>query len=297
MLFAYDNVLQFTLKNFTLALKQKEVKPDFKSLGLRFINNDLRQYTVEPSFRLKNNKVIGNFSIGIQQNNLNNKLKLNNRSNIFSANVTLNPNQKIWLSANYSNFGTVVRSSNVFTEDSISIKNINSNTSINGTYYLENSGSNSKSIGAIFNAQKTKEAYEFNRFNNTDFNSLFTSIYFNRSIVKVISYSAGFNFNRNTTAFVQMPDRLFNIESYGIYGNVSKPFFEKEKLNISINAFVNLAGTFNTGKTLAHGATLNSLYKLSEKWTWSIGYNYSKSKIEANNFFQQNINSNITVNF
>jgi hypothetical protein len=295
--FAYDNALMFNFSNVDLVLRYKQIQPEYKSLGFRFENSDLRQISIEPSFRFWNNKVTGNFSIGLQKNNLSNKQALQNNNQIYSANISINPSAKLLINLGFSNFGLIVKSSPSYIEDSISIKNVNNNINVNTQYFIYNDGSKSTSLGVNINSQKTTETYENNAFNNSDFNSFYSNIFYNATISKGLSYSVGINYNNSKTYFVQLPDQLYDIQSYGVFSNVSKPFLKEEKLILGLGGFINLSGVVDTEKKIAHGMNLNATHKLTKKLNLNLSYNYTQSQVENKSLFQQYFSTNISVTF
>ncbi|MBK6365557.1 MAG: hypothetical protein IPF52_19565 [Saprospiraceae bacterium] len=295
--FAFDNALMFHFSAVDLVLRYKQIQPEYKSLGFRFENSDLRQISIEPSFRFWDNKLTGNFSIGFQKNNLSNKQALQNNNQIYSANISFNPNAKLLINFSFSNFGLIVKSSPTFIEDSISIKNVNNNINVNTQYFLHNDGSRSASVGININSQKTTETYENNPFNNSDFNSFYSNIFYNSTISKGLAYSIGLNYNKSKTHFVQLPDKLYDIQSYGVFSNMSKPFLKEEKLILGLGGFINLSGVVNTGKKIAHGMNVNATHKLTEKLNLNLSYNYTQSNVENRSLFQQYFITNLALTF
>ncbi|MBK9736571.1 MAG: hypothetical protein IPO92_17070 [Saprospiraceae bacterium] len=295
--FAFDNALMLNFSTVDVALRFKQIQPEYKSLGFRFENSDLRQIAIEPAFRFWNNKLTGNFSIGLQKNNLSNKQALQNSNRIYSANISINPSEKLLINLSFSNFGLIVKSSPSFIEDSISVRNVNNNINLNTQYYISNNGDKSASVGVNINAQKTTETYENNPFNNSDFNSFYSNIFYNSTISKGLAYSIGLNYNNSKTHFVQLPDKLYDIQSYGVFSNVSKPLLNKEKLTLGLGGFINLSGVINTDKKIAHGMNVNATYKLTEKLNLNLSYNYTKSEVENKSLSQQYFVTNTSVTF
>jgi hypothetical protein len=105
-------------------------------MGLGYVNNDVKQYTVEPALRLLKNKINASFSFGIQSNNLLKKKITTTKNTIISANANFNDQKKLLLSISYTNFGLNMNSVPRFQDDSISIQNINQTFSFNGIYFI-----------------------------------------------------------------------------------------------------------------------------------------------------------------
>jgi hypothetical protein len=297
LLYAYDHSLQFNSNTFGLGLSYKWLQPDFKTLGFRFEANNIKQITIEPSFRLWKNKVSTNFSIGLQSNANTDKLALSTNNKIYSAMLNIVPNEKFYLNASVSNFGVNVRSNPNYIEDSISVRNINNNINVNSAYYISNNGGQSKSIGFNYNLQKSTETYEFNIFNKTEFNSLFANVFFNNQNTKSMSYTLGLNYTNSTNIFYQLPDKLFNIQSYGLSCNLSKSFLKDERLNTFIGGNFNNSGVVDEEKKLAYGLIAGLNFKMAKSLTLGYNYNYNSSPIAGRKLQQRNISLNLSNSF
>lgn len=297
LLFAYDNMIQYATRYWSIGLRQKEIRPDFKSLGLRFINNDIREYSAETSVKNKKNSISLNFNVGIQQNNLNKKQSLDNYTTIYSANLSYNPNEKFWLQTSYSNFGILIQNTDLLPNDSISLRNINGNFSLNTMYYFQNEGGNSKSLSLNINHQNSQEVYEFSPLNNVTFKSNFISLAYGQAVQKELSFNSGINYHKNTTLVLQLPDRIFDIEAYGVFGTINKPWGKDNKLNTTLNGYLNMSGVVNDDKKPAFGIAATAYFMITEKWALNASYNYSFSKIGTFSLKQNFFNTSITAQF
>lgn len=128
---------------------------------------------------------------------------------------------------------------------------------------MQNDGSNSTSIGINISSQKTTETYENNPFNNSNFNSFYSNIFFNSTKSKSFAYSIGLNYNNSKTHFVQLPNKLYDIQSYGIFSSL-QTISKQDQLTLGIGGFVNLSGVVHTDKKIAHGMNIIGTYKLTE---------------------------------
>lgn len=97
--------VKYTAKVFSLALQYKRIDPDYKSMGAFYMQTDVEQYTIAPSFRLFQNKLYINGSLGLQHNNLNRHLRTSSFRKIGMMNVSVNPSQVFGMDIQYSNYG------------------------------------------------------------------------------------------------------------------------------------------------------------------------------------------------
>jgi hypothetical protein len=91
---------------YTLQLKYERVAPEYQSLGAYYFNNDMRNITIAPSFRLFKNRLNLAANVGLQENNLDNAKASTTKRTVGSINVNYVPNEKWNFGGNYSNFST-----------------------------------------------------------------------------------------------------------------------------------------------------------------------------------------------
>lgn len=91
--------------NFGLALTYRRIDPDFKSMGIYFIQSDIEQLTVAPNLTLFTGKLSLNGSFGVQRDNLGHTNLNNSNRTIGSLNVSINPIPAFGLDVQFANFG------------------------------------------------------------------------------------------------------------------------------------------------------------------------------------------------
>lgn len=92
-------------KGFSIALQFLHVDPEYKSMGAFYMQTDVEQYTLAPSFRFWNNKAFFTGSFGVQKNNLFKQNTSSSMRTIGMANLMLNPSQNFGIGIQYSNYG------------------------------------------------------------------------------------------------------------------------------------------------------------------------------------------------
>lgn len=129
--YAGEASLNFRFKSWSLAGKYRRVMPDYRSLGVNYLLDDVEAYTINPTFSFAKNKIIFSGSLGLQRNNLFEQRTSDTFRRIGSANVSINPKPTYGLTLQYSNYSLnqqVIR--DTILNDSILINQINHNFSI-----------------------------------------------------------------------------------------------------------------------------------------------------------------------
>jgi hypothetical protein len=85
----------FVIKKTNFQIKYQRVSPGYTSLGAYFVNNDLENITVAPSFNLWNGKVNITANTGLQWNNLDGSKSSSNSRWISLLNVGISPNNRL----------------------------------------------------------------------------------------------------------------------------------------------------------------------------------------------------------
>lgn len=106
---AFKSALNFNSTFFSCGINYERIDPNYKTLGIYYINNDIENITVSPQLKLLKKKLTIGLNTGLQHNNLSNQ-KLSTMNRIVGAgNVTFQPNQHWNATASYSNFTNYTR--------------------------------------------------------------------------------------------------------------------------------------------------------------------------------------------
>ncbi len=297
---AGETSLMFKQKHYSLNAKYKRVDPDYKSMGIYYIQSNLEQYTFSSTVMLFKNKWITNSTLGIQRDNLYDKNAMNTGRTIGSCNMAINPNQKYGINMQYSNYGISQRPSGLIQDlsDTLTIHQISQSFSVMPRL----SFINGKSTHIFFVQLVYQGLRNKNLLNNmtSDMTSLMTSISYNyMSMESNLSVSPSFFYNKTEIVSGIM-------KNIGMSVRLAKPFLEnrvQDGLSISYNKnyFDNKSNGFtftingniqtNLSKDLKHSLlfTLSRIYnrveqemetELAETGSFSetmitLGYNYS----------------------
>ena len=112
-------------KYFDLGIQGDYVGPNYQSLGIYFIQNDVLRGTIRPKLRLFKRKLNLSGSFGIQKDNLANQKLATTTRIIQSSNITVIPLKGLILQGNYSNYGTDQSSGKIQLNDSIRVSQVN----------------------------------------------------------------------------------------------------------------------------------------------------------------------------
>lgn len=126
VLFAGEVGLGYKTTNWGVQLNYKRIDPDFKSMGIYYLQTDISQWSVAPNFTLLNKTLRVRANIGIQKNNLYNTRLATNKRGIQSANLQWNPNAFFQMGAFFSNFGLTQTPGLKQLTDSTRISQVNS---------------------------------------------------------------------------------------------------------------------------------------------------------------------------
>lgn len=187
---------------FNLMMKFQRVEPDFRSMGAYYFATDLRNITIEPTFKLLENKLTLGGSLGTQIDNLNNDKNLRTKRTITSARASYLPVPQYNLSAFYSNYG-LAQESGLLAIDTLRNSEVAQATSQFGfTQSLNLSGENmGHNLMMNFNAQKLNDRNE-NTAQYSEFSTnIFSASYFLNYIPLNTNASLSFlytNFTQDT---------------------------------------------------------------------------------------------------
>lgn len=123
---AYKFQFGFGSKYADLSAQYEFIGPNYRSLGMYYIQNDIQRYTLNPAVRFWGGRINLNGSYGLQEDNLSKQKLATTYRQVQSLNLSFSPISRLNLQANYSNFGTTQSSGKIQLNDSIRISQINS---------------------------------------------------------------------------------------------------------------------------------------------------------------------------
>lgn len=283
---AYKASLGYRLKVFGININYERVAPDYKTLGAYYFNNDLENYTIEPSLTLLSGKLNLSANTGLQRNNLNND-KLNTTKRwVGSTNINFSPNKQWNISALFSNFSTFTKQkpqNDPFyrnTLDTLNFYQLSQSSMLSVTY---NFGKSDIKQNLMLTGNYQITGQNQGAINNP---GIFGSTSDVKLPSKIINANCGYNMmftktKTSITAALNVNNSVlkdFNILYYGPNLNVSQGFLNN-KLKLSIGSSYNQmrSNTIKTNEVFNHRLSANFTPKLNAE---KIGkFNFTLSAI------------------
>ena len=253
--------LNYTHKLFGLKLQVKQVDPDYRSLAAFYQQSDLRSVTIEPSLRLKKNKIRISGSIGRQQDNVYGRKAFTSVRTIGSANVVLQPTKEYNLNLNFSNYGLAQQAGLQVINDTFRVAQNNRSISL-GQNFTRSNKLRSYTLAMNISYQELQDLNPFGTYASGENQVWFVNLNGNRIRLRDnLGFQGGLNLSNNS----------FSTGSYLLLGpslGVSKPFL-KDKLQSNLNVSFNKG--FQAGKS--SGATINSYFNMAYQVNKSHQFN------------------------
>jgi hypothetical protein len=245
-------------KWYGVQLGYERIAPEYATLGAYFFNNDMRNITVAPNFRLFKNKLNIGGSAGVQDNNLDKSKNSTTRRFVGNGTVGYTPGEKWNFSATYSNFSTYTNmrpQNDPFFQnqlDTLNFYQVNSSTGITVTHSF---GGKEVKKNLTVNATYQQAADQQTGTGNGTRNSSFVngSLAYSQTYTKKgMSISSSVNYNSsnapgNKTVF------------YGPNMNISKGLFQK-KVQASLGASYNKNTTNGISSSAVWNGRMNFSY-------------------------------------
>jgi hypothetical protein len=220
------------------SLRYKQVSSDFNSMGINLMQDDIQEYTFNPSVSLWKGKLNLGGSYGFYTDNLSEKRNNTTVRKIYNTNISVSPFQRLNVSGSYSNFGTTRTNGQVQMNDSITFSLINQ--AISGNVSIQLGPVKKPVILSMFSSyQKADDRNIFTaKFNNSEVLSLGVNSNYQLSKSKVtigggVSYSdfnaGGFNYSTQTASANLGKSFLKNKIRTGLSGNFTNRFKEGQK--------------------------------------------------------------------
>ena len=133
---AIKAAIRFKTRNFSVRLQYSHIDPGYQSMGTYFLNNDLENYTIAPTFTAFKNKLRFSGSLGIQHDDLANAKRAKARKVIGSANLTAELTQRLGLDCSFSNYSINQTVKTIRFADSLKVVESSSQLSVMPHYLI-----------------------------------------------------------------------------------------------------------------------------------------------------------------
>jgi len=279
-----ETSLTLNLDGFTVGGTYRRVNPDYRSLGVNYINDDVENITLNSSFSLWKNKISLSGRYGIQRNNLNDKQAARTNRNIGSVNLSFNPSSTFGFNMQYSNFNVdqqVVMQDTIMS-DSLLVDQVNHNLSVfpRLTFVNQNHVHN---IVLAATYQKLQDAtYTGNEIVNYNLNYGLT---FNKIGLTV---NTGLNYNH-------MQRGSFANERYGVSLSGRKSLLEN-KLSVRLSSTYNINHR-NQNQGYLTNSSIYLSYQIDGNQSISLNLSVVQSEMPDSDFIESRGNLGYNVSF
>lgn len=271
--------LNYMGARFGLRMEYKRIDPDFKTMGMYFVQSDLQQITLGPSFGLFKSKIRVNGSIGLERDNLLGSREATTNRVISNSTLSFTPGKgKYGMDINYSNFGITQSPGLRPVNDTIRIAQTNASYSMNQRYTF-------KSKTRISNILLLAMYQQL-----TDLNIFTSAAQENNSKIANLSYSTsplqkGFGYTTSLT----LSDFFQNGFDYTLMGGSVSGNYNLKDNRLQTNAMTSYQLNSSSGKvnggvfnvSLGLMTTLKKKHQLSLRATW---LNSSNEAIAQQNY-------------
>jgi hypothetical protein len=253
--YAGESSIGYNETNYSIKFKYQRILPDYKSMGMYFIQTDVDRKTVEARWNDKKNKISLNGSFGIEKDNLTNRKLAATKRNVGSFNLNYSPLPKYGVSLTFLNYGTTQSPGLKSINDTVRLDQVTNSIIITPRYTL----SKPKAMHNFVLNLSNQSLNDKNKFNSENFEMTVN----NATLTYVVTLLKS-NYSFDVSPFI-VQSNISAGKSVNMGGNVgvSKVFF-KNKIN------TNLSGSYSTnqfngesnGYTLQ--ARLNGGYRLDK---------------------------------
>ncbi len=281
-----DASLQFNVKGQTLSLKSKYVLPDYQSMGIYYMDNDVFSYGFDHSFSAWKSKIYLNYGLNRLNDNLLNKKEVTTIRIQPIVNLSFNPSLKWGIETNWNNYYTRQENGTIELSDSFRIAQANPGLTITPhaqwgdtvVYY---------SVYGLYTKMQLVDNNPLTAINSQYTATVYGLNYAQSLLKQNMSLSVGLNQTLSENNYTRE-------KALGINLGANKSD-DKSKWNAGVNLglqFSNLSNNFSLG--------LNGQYNLKKKQRIDLSLTTLRSNAKepsANSFTELTFVVNYTKNF
>lgn len=216
---AFQASVAYRVKRMGIKLQYRRIDPGYRSMGAYFLNNDLENWTINPTLTLWQGKIRFVGSLGFQRDNLQDKKRATSRRLIGAANLTADLTERWGVDLSYTNFSNTQRASTVRFADSLRVAQSTQNLSISPRYMVL-TALHSHSVLLSFNLNTFRELNDQRMLEGTG-DDITTQTYF-------ATYQLGFTASRSsiflTANYARLGNEQIQDRNSGLTLGASKPF-------------------------------------------------------------------------
>ncbi len=194
--------LEYQFSKSSIGLKYNRIAPDYVSMGSYYFQNDLEDLTFNANTSLKGGKIMLGGSLGLQRNNLDNKLNNQSKRVIGSVNYHQAVNDRLNFNASYSNYSSTLLVTKQELSDSLNLFQVSTNYTL-GTNYNFGAAERKQTLSLNLSYQNANARDEYDIIDQaTDFYNagLFYNIHFAK---RNMGLTGSVNVTRSTTEGIE----------------------------------------------------------------------------------------------
>ncbi len=262
-------------KGLMFSVNYRRIDPEYKSMGIYFINNDLENITLSTAFKLLKNKLRFKGSLGSERNNLKLARKATTKKMIGSFNISYDPVRLFGINLNYSNYSLNQSNGRIQIADSVKIYQTNSTFMIMPHFqFTGKNGKTSHFISFVYTKMGLNDKNSHTQ-SVMDFTTNNIMLTYN---IGVIAYKLNFTLGINRNKVIMEQGESTN---NGLSAGVSKSLL-KNKLNVSLN--INSTKSKNRTETFSvFTPTLNFSYRAGKHHNFRLKYYFISNKNKSDN--------------
>jgi len=281
--YAGHTSLNIQLGSFGIKGTYRRVQPEYKSMGVYYLKNDVEQYTIAPNFRLFKGRVSLSASLGIEQDNLMDNKAATTHRQIGSANLNWNTRGAFGMNVQYSNYQLDQNPALLNLNDTTKIARVNRNLSVMPRLIYRKD-------------QKTHQITLYaNNQTLTDNNPFTAEMTETDSYTGNLSYGyrnakSGWN-TKSSLNYTQLQTPVNEIVRYGITAGIGKSLFN-DRLQTNLRASYSLNNVdqsnaghilnfhLNLGYRVQSGHSLNLTLKLTDNETSNVNFTENMANLQ-----------------
>jgi hypothetical protein len=287
---AFKSSFNYQQEGYTVGVAYERVDPQYRTLGAYYFNSDLESITINGAASILQNKVNVAVSTGTQHDNLDKSKVSTMRRVVGSVNVNYVPNQKLNLTASYSNFQTYTNIRSQFVNinqltpydnlDTLNYTQISQNITATVMYALGNSKQRRQNVSLNLSVQDAADKQgQVTQNSGSQFYNVNTSYSLN-VVPQNLTVSLAFNGNVNESPAI-------STKTLGPTASVSKSFLER-KLRATLSSSYNNAYTNSKRMSTILNGRMSGSYTIQKKHNLNLSLvvvnRESKQTVSAQSF-------------
>ena len=260
-------LLAYKHKLFNMKLQYTRVDPDYKSMGISYIQRDIENVTAGGGVYFWKRKLTISGSFGIGRDNLNSRRTAQTNRTIGSFSVSVNPSPRYGSDFQYSNYGISQKKVLSNFRDSLKIYQNSKNISWNNRYNIIGT-SNTQSLYILLSYQEMRDLNDLSIM-KVDYQNYMTNAGYMFSLNTGLALGGSFLYNK-------MVSKIQNIETLGPIINVSKVF--SKKVNVGATYTLNFQLKDHSKQSTINNIGCNASYTPFPRNILSAGMNYISNK-------------------